>query len=183
MVATDPSTLADSLTVATESQPLPEYKLKAAFLVRFFNFIRWPETAAGLPTRSVRIGILGEDPFGHHFDAVEGSSVDGRPLEVKRFHTLKELEPCHILFVASSAQPRVRDVLKAVAGTSTLTVGETSDFIEQGGMIRFYAQGDRIRLYINPAALEHAGLKPNAKLLDLATLPPGHGSSESGREP
>jgi len=49
-----------------------------------------------------------------------------------------------------------------------LTVGETVDFLEVGGIINFIVEEKKIRFEINVAAARKAGLKVRSKLLRLA---------------
>jgi hypothetical protein len=56
----------------------------------------------------------------------------------------------------------------SVKGSAVLTVGESSDFAESGGMIRFCMDGNKIRFEINLAAVNAAKLKMSARLLTLA---------------
>ncbi len=50
----------------------------------------------------------------------------------------------------------------------TLTVGETSGFLTQGGMIRFFLENNRVRFSINQTIAESAGLQISSRLLRLA---------------
>jgi hypothetical protein len=162
--------VAESNLAAEHAAALPEYRLKAAFLCQFFHFVRWPETSPQQHLATSRIGILGEDPFDEVFKPVEGTLIEGRPLEVRRFHNLKGMEPCHILFISASEDAHLAEVLTALRGSSTLTVSEAAQFTRIGGIVRFYPKGDRIGLEINAGAAERAGLKLSAKLLDLAKV-------------
>jgi len=48
--------------------------------------------------------VLGKDPFGGVFDEVaRAKRIGGRSVVVRRFPSMKEYKPCHILFVAASA--------------------------------------------------------------------------------
>jgi hypothetical protein len=49
-----------------------------------------------------------------------------------------------------------------------LTVGETEDFAEDGGMIAFLVEENKIRFEINLEAADKAKLKISSKLLALA---------------
>jgi hypothetical protein len=49
-----------------------------------------------------------------------------------------------------------------------LTVGETPDFLREGGHARFYVENNRIRVEINAAVADRAGLKISSQLLTLA---------------
>ena len=53
-----------------------------------------------------------------------------------------------------------------------LTVGESLDFIQQGGLIRFYLDGGTVRFEINRDGAERAGVRISSRLLQLARLVP-----------
>jgi hypothetical protein len=159
---------------------LPEYRLKAVFLFNFAKFVEWPgadsvESAAGHSSQVLSIGILGEDPFGDAFDAIEGQWVGGRRLEIKRADRLRDLEACQILFVPSAEEKRLERVAIHFQGRNALLVGETQGFALRGGMINFYYQGNKIRFEVNVDAIEETDLKISAKLLKLARIVQGQG--------
>lgn len=157
--------------VLAQAQTPSEYELKAAFIYNFSKFVEWPSLAGTELNLPMVIGILGEDPFGQEMDGVVyGKTANGRRLVVKRFSNLKEFAPCHILFVSSSQRDNLRRILDSVAGSGVLTVGETKRFAEEGGVIHFNMIGGKVRLIINQAAAERAGLKISAKLLSLADV-------------
>jgi hypothetical protein len=60
-------------------------------------------------------------------------------------------------------------MLGAMQGSGALVVGESEDFLEQGGMINFHLQGGKVRFEVNLKAAEDEGLKVSSKLLRLAT--------------
>jgi hypothetical protein len=49
-----------------------------------------------------------------------------------------------------------------------LTVGESDNFISNGGVIGFKVDGDKVRIEINTEAADRAKLRISAKLLSLA---------------
>jgi hypothetical protein len=155
-----------------------EYEVKAAFLYNFIKFVEWPQKAFADKNAPYVIGILGNsDPF---FDdkalinyldqSVNGKSINERGLMVRRAERLLGLKDCHLIFVSKSERNRVRDILNGLRGSHVLTVSEVDGFCEQGGMINFTKQGDKVRFEINPAAAEAAGLKISSKLLNVAKI-------------
>jgi hypothetical protein len=148
-----------------------EYQIKAAFLYNFTQFIEWPTNAfpeAGAP---LKIGILGNDPFGKTLDdLVRDEKVNGHPLVVSRHRRLEEFKDCHILFVSQSEMSRVDDILHALKGRPILTVGESENFARNGGIIRFITEKNKTRLRINANAAKDANLTISAKLLRLAEI-------------
>lgn len=143
-----------------------EYQVKALFVYHFGQYVDWPagSSAAGTP---FVIGVVGNDPFGRFLDdLVREERLDGRPILVQHYASPGEIKNCNILFVGSGA----REALAAVAGKPVLTVGESPDFIQAGGMIQFYTEQDRIRFIIRPSAAKAVKLTLSSKLLRLAKI-------------
>lgn len=61
-------------------------------------------------------------------------------------------------------------ILAAVAGRHVVTVGETDNFLDHGGMIALTAEQNRVRLRINSAALRATRLNVSSKLLQVADI-------------
>ena len=157
------------MPVRAAAQELNEYEVKAAFLYNFAKFVEWPSNESADPNSPMIIGILGRDPFGGEIDrAIEGKSVNGHRLTIKRFSTLQAYDHCHILFVSSSEKGNLARILATVANHSVLTVSETDRFAHIGGIINFITIENRVRFEINQDAAGRAGLKISSKLLSLA---------------
>ena len=157
---------------ALAQSPAPkEYQLKAVFLFNFAQFVEWPAGAFPAPDAPLVIGVLGDDPFGPDLDeTVKGEMVNNHPLAVRRFHRVEEIAACHILFIARPAESRLEEVLAGLKGRTILTVGDADRFAARGGMIRFVTDHNRIKLRINLAAADAAGLKISSKLLRPAEI-------------
>ena len=157
------------MTNHSGAQALSEYQIKAAFLFNFAKFVEWPPTAFSDPAAPLILGIVGEDPFGPALEqTVMGKTVNNRSLVIKRFSNRQTLEPCHILFVSQSEQGHLAQIIAAVRSSNTLTVSETEQFLDFGGMVNFLTVGNKIRFEIYQGAAERAGLRLSSKLLSLA---------------
>lgn len=148
-------------------QAVSEYKVKAAFLFNFAKFVEWPERHRD--TQSVTIGVVGFDPFGESLDqVVRDKMVGSKRIAIRRFARLEQMEPCDILFISPSESSRLDEILKALDGTATLTVGEDEEFVRKGGIIRFFTQESKVRFEINLNAAEFEGLRLSSRLLQVA---------------
>ena len=155
---------------AGASQP-NEYALKSVFLYNFCRFIDWPKFAFTSPNDPLVIGVLGDDPFGPLLEeAVQGESFRGRAIRIEHYRTPREIGHCQLLFVSQSEAGRMNEILAAVAGKSIVTVGETDEFVQRGGMIALAADRNRVRLVINPNTLRAAKLDVSSKLLRVAEI-------------
>ncbi|MFQ5598178.1 MAG: YfiR family protein [Nitrospiria bacterium] len=157
-----------------------EYQIKAAFLFNFVKFIEWPANAFPNQDSHIILCVIGTDPFGDILDVtVNGKTAQGRSMEIRRLNTTENIGRCHILFVSTSEQSRLAQVMSATQGSSVLTVGEMARFSDTGGIINFILKRARIRFEINVHSARRSGLKISSKLLQLATivkLNPDHGS-------
>jgi hypothetical protein len=157
--------------LSAQKPPAREYQLKAAFLFNFSQFAEWPGHTFSGSNAPIVIGILGEDPFGNYIDEiVKGEEVQGRPLIIQRYHSIEEIKTCHILFIRPHKTIKQESILSGLKGRSILLVGEDSDFIKEGGMIRFSMVDNKIHFQINPEAAKGVGITISSKLLRLAEI-------------
>jgi hypothetical protein len=150
-----------------ESPTALEYKVKGAFLLNFAKFTKWPAEEVAATNTPVTIGIVGEDPFGSALDQlVAGETIGTRPIVVKRLALSEDLSPCRILFIPKSVDATA--VLKHLSGPGVLTVGESDDFLDVGGVIRLLIEGKKVRFEVNMDAAQRAHLTISSQLLKLA---------------
>jgi len=160
-----------SLAVGAQGQIATEYQVKAAFLFNFAKFVEWPPSSFSDASAPLRICVFGRDPFGQGLrDIVNEKTVNGRKLEVDYMVDLQVVGTCHILFIASSQKARLKQILERLRGTTALTVSDSEGFAEQGGMINFVLDNDRVQFKVNRNAAHQAGLKISSKLLSVAKL-------------
>ncbi len=159
---------------ATRAQMAPEYEVKAGFLYNFAKFVTWPPNVFADPNSPIVIGILGADPFGQGIGQVLArETAQGRPIRVREIAQVEDGRPeCHVLFVSQSERRNLPKILRTLAATPVLTVGDNEDFAALGGIIQFYLDQGHVRFIINVAASRRAGLKISSQLLRLARVLP-----------
>jgi len=153
-----------------------EYQVKAVFLYNFAQFVEWPAAAFADDRAPLVIGVLGEDPFGPDLDAaVRGETVNHRPLLVRRYRDISQVEACHILYISGSEGSHLEKILSALRGRTILTVSDSENFARRGGMVGFVTEHNRIRLRISLNAVTAGELSISSKLLRLADIVPAGG--------
>jgi len=152
-----------------EGTPRSEYEVKAALLFKFVRYSDWPSTAFADAASPCVIGVAGRDPLGKELEkAFEGKSVKGRAFLLKRVSGEQEMRACHLLFIASSERRRMRDWLQKIQGAPVLTVGESPEFLDHGGVINLILKDGSVRFDINLEPARMARLKLDANLLKVA---------------
>ena len=159
------------LAMAQEKQKFTDYDLKAVYLFRFTQFTDWPANAFTSTNAPIVIGIVGDDPFGKTLDdVVKGESVRGHPLVIKRLNSSDDLQSCQMLFICRNEKEQLPALLQKLKGNPILTMGDDDGFAESGGMVNLVLVDGKVKLEINPAAAEQAGLQISGKALRLAHI-------------
>ena len=144
-----------------------EYDVKAAFLLNFTKFVEWPESVFESPSAPFRICIVGEDPFGETLDKmVEGEKVASHKLVVDRLKRGSSAGGCEVAFYTKADRNAAQSIAREAP--HVLTVGETDEFLHEGGVIRFVLDHNRVRFDVSQAAARKAELKVSSKLLNVA---------------
>jgi hypothetical protein len=156
---------------------LCEYEVKAAFLYNFIKFVEWPASAFEGKNSPIVIGVLGSDPFldtssatNYLEDAIAGKTIEDRRIVVLHLERASDLSSCQLLFVSPSEKNHLKEILQRLRGKHVLTVSETENFCEQGGIINFIRQPGKVRFEINPLMAEEGHLKINSRLLNVAKI-------------
>jgi hypothetical protein len=151
-----------------------EYHVKALFLFNFAKYVDWPAETFPTATTPIVIGVLGQDNFKDDLQhAVEGKSINGRAIIIRRVATDAEMAGCQILFISASENAGLDEILAQTRVLPILTVGEQEQFLTKGGIINFTLKEEKVRLEINLDAARQAKVRISSKLLAVADMVKG----------
>ena len=153
------------------ADPAPsEFALKAAFIYNFAKFTEWPPVPGEGAREPIVLCAFAGEPYDAALASIDGKSVQGRTLRVRRGLRPIEIKSCHVAFIAASEERRIPELLRAAAKAPVLTVGDSDGFAEGGGMIGLINADNRVQFEINNDAAQRANLKIGSQLLRLARL-------------
>ncbi|CAM4456344.1 YfiR family protein [Shewanella livingstonensis] len=145
-----------------------EYALKAGFLFNFSRYGEWQN----LPDNATSFTLCSPDAsfINVSRSVLSGRKVNNLPIKnVEIAVTTTDLAQCNILFItADTVEPWLefnRPLLPNV-----MVVGETDHFIEQGGHIRFFLSGGKVRFEVSPDQLKLSGITMSSKVLRLGRV-------------
>jgi uncharacterized protein DUF4154 len=145
------------------------YDVKASYLLNLLHFTDWPDAAFDSPESAIRVCIAAPDPFGSGLKrALRGDRVGTRAIVLAHPASPADVRHCHVLFVPAQAKLSENVWLKAVGAAPVLTVGETSRFETDGGIVTFVDDNGQVRLDINRTVAERAKVQLSARLLETA---------------
>ncbi|HEY1921453.1 MAG TPA: YfiR family protein [Tepidisphaeraceae bacterium] len=147
------------------------YEIKAAFIYNFAQFTQWPDSAFTSGDSPFVLAFIGDSELGPALQQVlQGKSIAGHPIVLKHLDSASQISGCHLLFIPDSEESHLDDIFNAVGNQPILTVGETTKFMQAGGIIRFFIADGRIRFEIDPDAADKATLRLSSRLMSLATI-------------
>jgi hypothetical protein len=174
-------------SASAESKHYDEYSIKTAFIYNFINFITWPgKEDSSEDNEPIYIGILGNSPFGNSIDVLNSKKAKNRQIIVVEFKGIDEsgkddkdsdlmlsdligeLRKCRILFICPSEERYIPKIVKALENVPVLTIGESKNFTEAGGMIQFVIVDKKVNFVINLSSARKANLQISSKILKLA---------------
>jgi hypothetical protein len=151
-----------------QAQRPQEYQIKSAYLYNFGKFVEWPASTSA--SSAFTICVLGDDPFGTTLDeTLAGETVGGKSVEPKRITKVQDAGDCKVLYISSSEQRHVDQILLSLSGKNILTVSDMDNFTDHGGMIQFLWDRNKVRFEVNLNAAMKAGLMLSSELLKVAT--------------
>ncbi len=150
-----------------------EDQVKAVFLYNLVNFVNWPENAL-TECDSFIITIVGNRRFADLVgEAVKDEFKANLKLEVQYMEDLDKAQYntcCGMIFIDQKYQESWLKHKDSFIDKPILIVGESLNFIEQGGMVNLLKKGNRIQIEIGMQQSEYVGISYSAKLLRLARL-------------
>src|SRR5260370_6569775 len=109
---------------AQKSSPT-EYQVKAAYLYNFGRFIEWPNNVTAPSGGPFTICVLGLDPFCQSLNATLAvQTINGTTTVPAQNSKPQEAANCRLLFISSSEDRQLKQILVALHGASVLTVSD-----------------------------------------------------------
>jgi hypothetical protein len=153
------------------AQSATEDQIKAAYLFNFAKFIEWPAEVFEKADSPMQFCSTGRSLVVDELESIlQGKSINGHTIAMKRLHGPEEIKGCHLVFLAASAARQEQKFLEAAKGTPVLLVAETPGFARAGGTINFILEDGRVLFEVNVGAAERAHLRISSKLLALARI-------------
>lgn len=145
--------------------------LKAVFMFNIVNFIEWPEESFATLDSPIQFCVLNNLRVLKDLRSViNNETIKGRKLEAIEVISDIDMENCHVIFFGASTDQQGPMTLEILAKENILTVGESPDFLPQGGMIYLKHSRKRIQIEISLDSVKNSDLEVSSKLLRLAII-------------
>ncbi|WP_440053673.1 YfiR family protein [Pseudoalteromonas sp. T1lg65] len=147
------------------AQTLSENELKAAFLYRFSQFSKWPESGNG----ALDFCVVGNHEL---YKAIVDLLLGQKQLyrgTVKELTVNGQVKSCNVLFLSQQSRQQTQYWLEHIDDEPILVVADTSEGFRQGAVIGLIAGTNNLSFRINLTSAKRRGLNFSAHLLKLAS--------------
>jgi|GEM_PF-3166031 len=150
-------------------EPSTEFKIRATLLYRMADYVQWPADAFTSQQDSLRICIIGRDPFGVYLDTLlsKAHSRSGHKFAVHRLAVetpSSVLAACQVVYLNRVPASRAERSLAGLRNRSTLVISENTG----SGAIDFVMRDGKVKFTVDSERAAAAGLTIGSVLLDLA---------------
>lgn len=143
-----------------------DYKFHTVFIYNFTKYIKWPDDA---PSGNFVIGVVGKSGITAPLQEMAASkNVNGKPIEVKIFNSVAEIQGCHMVFLPSDKSKELAAMRSKLANEPTLIISEKNGLAQQGSDINFVLSDGRWKFEVNQATTEMHKLKISQELIKFA---------------
>lgn len=150
-----------------------EYILKAAFIIRFIRFSKWPDTITKqVNTDTFIVGILGNNPFETYLTefAIKASQKLNQKIVIKTYQSISDIKQVPQILYFSDHHSTPSQLLKTYKDQPILTISDHNDFLNNCGIVRFYSHKNRVRFEINYGQAQAQQLSFSSKLMKVARI-------------
>lgn len=146
-----------------------QYDVEAAYLLDFGKFTQLSAGSQALRHATFDICIVGRDPIGPSIDRLAANdTVDGHAVRVLHGIDASQARTCAIALIGTHTSDAIRQDLEMLSNADVLTVGDSPEFLNDGGMIQFVMQQNHVRFAVNLNAVRKAHLVLSSELLRVA---------------
>ena len=147
-----------------------EDEMKAAVVLTFLRYSEWPS-----PARSngpVIIGVGGRPGFSALLRrSLDGKTVNNRSISVIELDSAADGQGCNVIYIATGGESKPQQFLKGGRSPAgTLTISDSRDFLESGGVVRLLLVDGRITFEVSMDGLERSGITISSKLLRFGQI-------------
>ncbi len=151
---------------AAGGEALTPQQIKAGLVFNFAKFVEFPADRFAKPADPIIFAVVGSPEIEEILKtALKDRLIGGRSLLLRHIETAEEARGVHVVFFAGDARPALLEELREA---SILTVGDSSRFLDLGGVIQLREVQGKSAFAINMKLAVKKRLHVSSKLQSLA---------------
>lgn len=161
---------------ADEAPRQLEQKIKAGLVYNLLKYTIWPKESATqkesttIKKDELQVCLFGDDPFDGYLAPLQGRTAQQFLISITHVKQVDETDLCNVVIIHRSQEKHLSELLDYLNDKHVLTISDIGQFSRRGGMIEMAKEDEKIGLYVNKAAIDHAGLDIEGHMLKLAKI-------------
>jgi hypothetical protein len=148
---------------------LSEAEGKAALVLNFARFTKWPEGELPQDNKTIRIGVTGESPVADELERLsKGFLIQGHPVVIAILEGPLDATQCQVIFMVNVNRGQFSRYLEKRDGQAVLIVGDRPEMAGWGASVVFQRTKTRLQFVVNRKAARSHHLTFSSQLLKLA---------------
>lgn len=154
------------------AQSFKPEQLRASFLYHIVHYTSYPEE--NFKDNKVNFCFFEKDdkPHTQVFKSLPKKKLKNRDVQLVEINSIDELDnhQCQLIFVGKQAENNDLFAKLAELNNEVVSVGETRDFIERGGMVTIVPLQSKMKIFFSQKQYENTSLKFSSLLLKRANF-------------
>lgn len=155
---------------STQALTLEEQTVLAALALNIVRFTTWPEQAMQSMKETIDFCVVGDNTVQQSFSSIDNKAVGNKSLKIINLSRLSNFEQCHVLYLTDIKQNILLQVFVEIKKMPLLSIGDSEEFVAQGGMVGLENVNNKMTLHVNISAVREANLTISSRLLSLAKI-------------
>lgn len=143
--------------------------IRAAYLFNILKYVNWPSSQT-----EIRVALIADERTSSvFFNVTNQKTIAGKEIRVFKSPSDAEIDSADVIYVQQGSPANSHRVLERLArreNRAVLTIGETEQFLKEGGMISLSRSLDQIQLEVNLDETQGSPLRLSSGLLNIAVL-------------
>lgn len=149
---------------------LEEEMVLAALTLNIVRFTTWPDHAQTAMKESLNLCVVGNNIVQQSFASIDNKAVGNKTLKIIKLSRMNNFDQCHVLYISDVKNNILLQIFISIKNSPLLTIGESIEFANMGGMVGLEKIDNKMTLNINIAAMKEASLNISSRLLRLANI-------------
>jgi YfiR/HmsC-like len=175
------ATLLAKFSPASAVQSYSEDSVKAAYLVRFTQYIDWPPRASAEP---FTIAVLNAPGVAAELQRMlPDHPIKNSVARVRVITRVQDLGGAQMLYLGPAPAGRLRSLISSIAFGPVLLVTDSEEGLELGSILNFITVEHRVRFEVSLTAADKSQFRVSSELLAVAAHVRGGARQTDGLRP
>ncbi|MEP1094853.1 MAG: YfiR family protein [Cyclobacteriaceae bacterium] len=133
---------------------------QAMYLVNLVRNIDWSQ-------EKIMIGVVGESLVTAELETLVKKNLK---ISVRTLEDISSVTECQVVYLPNATNKSFFTTQQEIGDAPVLLVVDKRELVARGAEMGFYTEDDKLKIVMNPSAIEETGIKVSHSLMEKAAL-------------